>query len=407
MYENLTKVYYKNHNNHKKIYEARFTSEATVKLPLQIKAWKGSVYQLFYLNTPKIMSLISNIYSKIIENNTLYTSLCSEEANAFIKYYWNEMLIDEINATNNIEGIRSTRKDLEEAMQHVKVQSKKPRFHYVVKKYLNLQENSTMQLNDSKDLRVMYDEFILNEIAKESKPDGKYFRKEAVSVLDFRGNTKEVHHGIQGETEIINHINQLLSYMNDVNESPLLIKIAVFQYYFGYVHPFYDGNGRVSRYLMSHYLKNIDPLMSFKVSKIILDNINTYYKLFDETNQDLNRGDLTPFITEFLGFFLQGVEEQNVELSKYNMLFNNFKHFINNDESVMSLPKYALKVLFIIYQASIYGNQLSNADLQSNTKSGYRKVKIALDELVDKNLIERESYANYKMKDEVFETINN
>ncbi len=30
-----------------------------------------------------------------------------------------------------------------------------------------------------------------------------------------------------------------------------LVSIAVFHYLFGYVHPFYDGNGRMARYLSS------------------------------------------------------------------------------------------------------------------------------------------------------------
>lgn len=405
MYESLTKLYYKNQQNYTKVYNQRFNGENTVKLPLQMKAWKGSVHQLFYVNTVEITELIAQIYSKIIENNEIYTTISNGKSSAFIKYYRNEMLVEEIIASNNIEGIRSTRKDLQEAQQSVESNAKAPRFHYIVKKYLHLQQYSEKKLETSFDLRVVYDDFISKEIDKADQLDGETFRKDGVSVLDYRGNVNPVHHGINGESEIVNHINHLFSFMNDGNETPMLIKIAVFQYYFGYIHPFYDGNGRVSRYLISNYLKDINDLLSFKVSKIFLNNINTYYRMFNDTNQELNRGDMTPFITQFLKFIFEGVEEINGELSKYKMLFNNFQLFVSDKNDKYELSEYSRTVLFIVYQSSIYGNELSLADIQRNTKSGYRKVRNAIDDLIAQKLVTRESFNNYSIEEDILDMI--
>lgn len=406
MYEDLKKVYYKNQHNHEIIYKQRFNGENSIKLPLYIKAWKGSTHQLFYVNTAQITNLLVRIYEMIIKNKEISLAFSDGEESPFMHYYRKEMLIEEILSTNNIEGIRSTRKDLAEAEKEVSEHNKKPRFYYVLNKYKKLQEKEDIQLVSSADLRTVYDEFISAEVHKDNDLDGVIFRKDGVNVLDSRGTGMPIHHGIDNEESIINHVNMLFSYMNDNNDSADLIKIAVFQYFFGYIHPFYDGNGRVSRYLISNYLKNLDSLLSFKVSKVIFDNIQTYYSLFDQTNQELNKGDMTPFVTGFLQLLLYGVEEINDELSKYNLLFKNFSEFVSIDDRCLKLDTYTKKVFFIIYQATIYDNELSLASLQRNTNSSYGKVRKHVDILIELDLVKRMSHKDYAVKEDIFQIIN-
>ena len=65
-------------------------------------------------------------------------------------------------------------------------------------------------------------------------------------------------------------------------------------YFFEYIHPFYDGNGRTARFIASYFLaEHLNYLTALRLSVIIKRQRKKYY--------DLNR-DLTPFIYGFKTF---------------------------------------------------------------------------------------------------------
>ena len=65
-----------------------------------------------------------------------------------------------------------------------------------------------------------------------------FFRRKSVSV--YSPHMKEIHRGISGETEIIACMEKALFILHNKSIPPL-IRISVFHYLFGYIHPFYDG----------------------------------------------------------------------------------------------------------------------------------------------------------------------
>ena len=133
---------------------------------------------------------------------------------------------------------------------------------------------------------------------------------------------------------------------------PPLIRISVFHYLFGYIHPFYDGNGRTNRFISSYLLsKELEPLISYHLAKTIKQNISKYYKSFDYTNDTDNRGDLTGFITNFLEIILASIEalidslEDKIERLHYfeQILLSNFK------------DKTDYGILHLLLQNSLFG----------------------------------------------------
>ena len=51
-----------------------------------------------------------------------------------------------------------------------------------------------------------------------------------------------IHKGVYPEILIQNSLKDLIKYLNEYN-APMLYKIAVTHYYFGYIHPFMMGTG--------------------------------------------------------------------------------------------------------------------------------------------------------------------
>lgn len=91
---------------------------------------------------------------------------------------------------------------------------------------------------------------------------------------------------------------------------PLLIRLGLFHYFFAYIHPFYDGNGRTDRFITSYYLRtDFHVLLALRLSIFIKKNRAKYYELFTETDSEINRGDLTPFIIGFLEIILGTIND--------------------------------------------------------------------------------------------------
>ncbi|MFL8888596.1 Fic family protein [Helcococcus kunzii] len=77
-------------------------------------------------------------------------------------------------------------------------------------------------------------------------------------------------------------LTKLLSYMNEEDESDI-IKAIVSHYIFEYIHLFYNGNGRLGRYLLSSYLAyKLDPFSALSISEAIKNNKNKYGDIFSE-----------------------------------------------------------------------------------------------------------------------------
>jgi Fic family protein len=83
---------------------------------------------------------------------------------------------------------------------------------------------------------------------------------------------------------IENDINSLLKYCNHSNENPY-IKSAIVHLWFVSIHPYDDGNGRISRALLDYVLAHdtTQQYKAYSISSAILTNRTGYYEMLDET----------------------------------------------------------------------------------------------------------------------------
>lgn len=94
--------------------------------------------------------------------------------------------------------------------------------------------------------------------------------------------------------------------MNEEDESDI-IKAIVSHYIFEYIHLFYNGNGRLGRYLLSSYLAyKLDPFSALSISEAIKNNKNKYGDIFSQVTNPFNKGELTFFISEMMKLIIKG-----------------------------------------------------------------------------------------------------
>lgn len=385
MYESLLEIFYKDRNAYDQICEERLSSDNSTFLPLEIRNEKT-----FYLLTKEVHNQILSMYKMNLKVNMILQQL----PEVAVDHFCRRCLIDEIVLTNGIEGVISTRKDIGDILDNVPSRSKEKneRLSGLVHKYLKLQKGEKIPLFTCQDVRELYDELFLNEVtssAPDNKPDGEFFRKGSVEV---RTQTqKSIHSGIEPESKIIEAMQSALDFINN-DEENILIKVAVFHYYIGYIHPFYDGNGRLSRFISSYLItQEFTPVLAYRLSYTIKENIKEYYEAFKTCNDPRNRGDLTPFILMFLHVLkismeqlISGLEKRKNQLEYYRVLLGKFARFkrIANDDIV--------RMLFVLIQAELFSERgISTQELLEFLKISRSTLKKIMEGVDDYGLIKK------------------
>lgn len=345
-HELLSKLFYKDPEHYEERYHKRFDNELAIKLPIYIHE------QQVFFTTP--IQMINKI-EKIFKINSEVYSMTNNLPKIAINFLVNKSLKDEIALTNEIEGVSSTRKEIDDAVLNQN-NKKKARFKGLAAKYIKLIEDDEIPLNTCEDIRKIYDDIVQDEIDVKNLPDGKIFRKDIVHIVS--ATQKEKHRGVMPEEKIIEYMNYCLSFIKD-NDINMLIKTAVFHYLFGYIHPFYDGNGRTNRFISSCLLKDeLGILLSLRLSYVINNNLNTYYDAFDICNDQKNKGEITYFILMFLDL----LEEATTDLfNKLNDLGDRLI-FYGEKLKTMGMKKKKERLLYLLCQNSLFDDTYITLD---------------------------------------------
>jgi Fic family protein len=159
---------------------------------------------------------------------------------------------------------------------------------------------------------------------------------------------------------------------------PLLI-IAVFIVAFLAIHPFQDGNGRLSRVVTTLLLLRAGyahvPYASLE--RVIEDNKDLYYKALRRTQSTLKRD--TPDWEPWVGFFLRALKKQKDTLAARL----DKERAIANSEA--ALPELAVQIL----RALQARQRLTNSQLAVLTGANRNTLKKRLGELVNAGRIRR------------------
>ena len=349
----LKKLYHKNPEEYQQICKALFFAPYTIHLDTTIKQFNYPMsHPAFFCYTGEIVLFLENILK---ENYRLNCQIQSMPPVA-IRQFEKQSLIDEIQYSNDIEGVRSTRREIKLALDSQETNDKSKRLYSVVNKYNKLLQGKEISFQTCEDIRYFYDDFVLKEVILENPknaPDGQLFRKESVSVT--KSSDREIHRGLYPENKIIETLTYALKILNN-DQFPKLVSISIFHYLFGYIHPFYDGNGRISRFITSYYLsKELSPAVALKLSMMIKKNREEYYKLFDITNSYKNYGDLTPFITYFLHLIYNTVIDVRKTLNSTAQKLEKYQLILNKKLSDAGITdKLTKDIYFILLQAALF-----------------------------------------------------
>jgi len=253
--------------------------------------------------------------------------------------------IESIGSSNRIEGNKLSDAEVEELLSHIDKKAFKSRDEEEVAGYAELMNTifdnySVIPLTENY-IKQMH-KILLQFVGKDERHRGEY-KKLPNSVAAFDPDGKEI--GIVFETaspfDTPRLMEELVLWTRKNLDDPFyhpLIVIGVFIVHFLAIHPFQDGNGRLSRSLTTMLLlkKGYDYVPYSSIESIIEVSKEGYYRALRRTQKDIwdNKANYEPW----LSFFLTTLQKQKRHLeSKIHTIKNDNKKLSRNQRAIMEL----------------------------------------------------------------------
>jgi Fic family protein len=228
------------------------------------------------------------------------------------------VLITSTGASTRIEGSKLSDEDIEKMLRGISIQKFNDRDKQEVQGYYELLENvfgSWKTLSFNENLIKHFHQELLKYVEKDTFHRGEYKKQEnAVEMINSAGESV----GILFETTKAyltpKEMNELVDWTRAALEEkefhPLLI-LGNFLVEFLNIHPFQDGNGRLSRILTNLLLLKegygFMPYTSHE--KLVEDNKPEYYLALRKSQKKIKTDQ--PDITDWLHFFLDVLLKQS------------------------------------------------------------------------------------------------
>ncbi|WP_159543364.1 Fic family protein [Streptococcus halichoeri] len=350
-YKPLKITKYSNESDYESEYSKRINSFGIIKTemyPTLMKRGvnKGRDFPLFVVPLLELQIITQQIQEKSIIIKELADQLPEVAKHQFYK----EQLYKAIINTNEIEGVKTTRREVSEAYNAVlnRSQNEKIRLLSTVRMYHDILINNVLKIDSIETIRSIYDELTKGEIEKGNELDGDYFRNDYVTILDQNSGKLE-HLPPVKETTIMLMLTSWLTFIND-KTIPFLIKASLAHFFFENVHPFYDGNGRTGRYILSRYLsRKLDIYSGLVISQKINENKKKYYDAFKITGDYDNRAEGTFFVLYLLELLKDGQDDIIGILDSKKAILDDAFNTLESRDDLTPIQKH---ILFLVFQST-------------------------------------------------------
>jgi len=296
--------------------------------------------------------------------------------------------IESVGSSTRIEGAKLSDAQVETLLSHLTSTSFKTRDEQEVAGYaeaidlvfqsyedLHLTENHIRQLHQQ----------LLRHSDKDERHRGDY-KTLANHVVAKDAQGREI--GLVFETatpfDTPREMEELVKWtakaIAETSMHPLLI-IAVFNVVFLAIHPFQDGNGRLSRILITLMLlrAGYDYVPYASLESVVEENKDLYYSALRRTQTTLKQD--SPDWEPWLGFFLRCLKKQKANLAV---------RIEKGQEQVdTALPTLSLEILKHLQD----NERLTIAEIVKQTGANQNTLKVRLRELVNEGRVKRHGKA--------------
>ena len=284
----------------------------------------------------KILNLIAKI--------DLYKgkwNLIERRENIYLKELRKIATIESIGSSTRIEGGTLTDNEIKELLKDVKITELKTRdqqevigYYDTLELIYNNYENIPLTENYIKQLH----QNLLKHSDKDTRHRGQYKALSNKVVANYPGGVQKVIFNTTEVHLVESEMNTLINWTNEQFEKqeihPLII-IAHFIYEFLSIHPFQDGNGRLSRLLTTLLLLQNEYLFIQYVSfeNLIEKSKKEYYQALMEGQKNRNKENEN--ISKWNLFFLDKLNELTQKLEAKYDIFKSKGGYLNERQKLI------------------------------------------------------------------------
>ncbi|RAP38655.1 cell filamentation protein Fic [Legionella quinlivanii] len=212
---------------------------------------------------------------------------------------------------------------------------------------------------------------------------------EPMQVVSGRIDKPTVHFEAPPKQRLEDELNTFLEWFNQTLRDPTLdplLRAAISHFWFITVHPFEDGNGRITRALTDLALAQEDKqsIRLYAMSAIILANRNDYYKILEKSQCQ------TTDITLWLLWFLKTLDTSiQTAINKIDHTLAKSRFWQIFQESELSREQIKIINLMFDEKDNAFEQGISAAQYKKITKVSKATATRHLSDLVDKGCLEK------------------
>lgn len=329
--------------------------------------------KLFY-DKSYLMSLKEDIVEFLTDQETMKN----------LKFAKKVMMSQEIKSNNNIEGINDDLSIIDEVIKRKYKNLDGENIRRIINLYHGYQyilDGKKINKDNLKELYSILSNGLLDEYDVSNM--GYYYRTKPVYILNGNRLDKRPYMGMVQE-KLDYYMDNFFEYVNskdEKNDIDCFIKSQIMHFYFVYIHPYFDVNGRTSRTVSMWYLLNQKNYPYIIFNRAIAFSKRKYEQEIIKTRK---HGDMTGFLKYMLKYVKVELEKEYLIES----ISKNSSQKLTNDNKQM-----------IEYLLTLNGNVTAKdlAYIYNNYnehKNSYKIIKEKISPLIDKNVLVVNKYTN-------------
>lgn len=207
---------------------------------------------------------------------------------------------DEIVATSAIESIDFSRDSVRKILKGMAPNDEQENRILGIKHGLEFIADTANKINEE-NLYKLYMMTVGNFLTGDDRINkGKLYRHDTVYVVSDR-----VEHSGLDYKKVPKFMKSLIEFVNTEDDINDLVKAAIIHFYIAFVHPYFDGNGRVARLVHLWFLiqKGYQSALFIPFSSQIEKSRKAYYDAYttiEENKKISGKIDVTPFVMYFI-----------------------------------------------------------------------------------------------------------
>ncbi len=226
---------------------------------------------------------------------------------------------DEIIATSAIESIDFSRDSVRNILKGLVPKDEQEQRILGIKhalEFISDSKNKISEENIYKLYMMAVGEFLENEA---KLLQGNFYRHDKVFIVSDRIE----HFGLDYK-KVPEYMKMLVKFINADDDINDLIKASIIHYYIAYIHPYFDGNGRMARLIHLWFLvqKGYQSALFIPFSSQIEKSRKAYYNaytLIEQNKKFSKKIDVTPFVLYFINNVYNKIGSNSIDINTFNL----------------------------------------------------------------------------------------